>query len=149
MKLLVNAPSGKQEVIKVTETGSYFDPARVLWDERIDGALPDITLGKMQRNGDQLVTLADVLPEHAAAIRAESIPKEVDMTQARLALFDLGLLDDVEAYIDTNFTEREKIFWRTKRTIRRDNELVEKTRVGLGLTQEQMDNLFIAAKVLG
>lgn len=147
-KLLVNTPSGKQELIEVTATGGYFDTARVLWDERTDGALPAVDLGKMQRDGDQLVTLADVLPEHAAAVIAESIPDEVDMTQARLALFDAGLLANVEAYIEANFTEREKIFWKTRRTIRRDNELVEKARVGLGLTHEQMDDLFIAAKVL-
>lgn len=48
-KLLVNAPTGLQEVIEVTATGSYFDPERVLWDERRDGPLPDVTLGGMVR----------------------------------------------------------------------------------------------------
>jgi len=41
--------------VEVTESGSYFDPARVLWDERIDGPLPEITLGGMVRQGDTLV----------------------------------------------------------------------------------------------
>lgn len=64
-KLLVNAPSGKQEIIEVSETGSYFDPALVLWDERTNGALPDnIILGKMQRVGDALVEADEYLPAH-------------------------------------------------------------------------------------
>lgn len=54
MKLLVNAPSGKQEIIEVSEGGGYFDPARVLWDERVDGPLPEITLGAMVRVVDAL-----------------------------------------------------------------------------------------------
>lgn len=55
MKLLVNAPTGFQEVIEVNESGSYFDESRVLWDERDDGELPPITLGGMFRSGDSLV----------------------------------------------------------------------------------------------
>lgn len=63
-KLLVNAPSGKQELIEVSETGSYFDPSLVLWDERVDGPLPEITLGKMQRVNDALVESDEYLPAH-------------------------------------------------------------------------------------
>lgn len=36
-KLLVNTPSGKQEVIEIGAGGGYFDDARVVWDERKDG----------------------------------------------------------------------------------------------------------------
>jgi len=55
MKLLVETPTGQQEVIYVGKGGSYFDESRVLWDERKDGPLPDITLGGMVRNGGSLV----------------------------------------------------------------------------------------------
>jgi hypothetical protein len=54
MKLLVNTPSGMQELIQIGEGGGYFDQARVLWDERADGLLPEITLGGMVRVGDGL-----------------------------------------------------------------------------------------------
>ena len=33
------------------EGGGYFDLSRVLWDERKDGPMPDITLGGMVRTG--------------------------------------------------------------------------------------------------
>jgi len=55
IKLLVEAPTGQQEVIEITASGSYFDPARVLWDERTDGPLPEITLGGMVR--ERVVTV--------------------------------------------------------------------------------------------
>lgn len=62
-KLLVNAPSGVQEIIEIGEGGSYFEPERVLWDERKDGALPEVTVGGMVRNGAELVYDAEL---HAA-----------------------------------------------------------------------------------
>lgn len=49
MKLLVNAPTGEQQLIEIGDGGGYFDASRVLWDERTDGPLPAITLGGMVR----------------------------------------------------------------------------------------------------
>lgn len=40
-KLLVDNPLGIQEVIQVGEGGGYFDPERVLWDERIHGVMDE------------------------------------------------------------------------------------------------------------
>lgn len=63
-KLLVNAPSGKQEIIEIEQSGGYFDAARVLWDERTDGEMPAIMPGKMQRVGDNLTELPEYLPAY-------------------------------------------------------------------------------------
>jgi len=54
-KLLVNAPTGRQEIIVIGPGGSYFDPHRVLWDERFDGPMPEVTLGGMLRLGGYMV----------------------------------------------------------------------------------------------
>lgn len=67
-KLLVNAPSGAQEIIEVGEGGGYFDIARVLWDEREDGPLPQITLGGMVRSGAELVFSQSRMDQHTAVI---------------------------------------------------------------------------------
>lgn len=83
MKILVNAPSGIQEVIEIEDGGGYFDPALVLWDERGDGPLPAITLGAMVRNGsalefDQARMDADTglkVARQAAEVRAERTEK--------------------------------------------------------------------------
>ena len=90
-KLIVNSPSGIQEIIEISIAGDYYDKSLIVWDERADGALPEITLGKMQRNGDQLITLADYLPAHVAVLLAES-------KTAKLA--ELKSAFDAENYAD-------------------------------------------------
>jgi hypothetical protein len=71
-KLLINAPSGEQEIIVVGEGGGYFDLSRVLWDERVDGPMPAVTLGGMVRNGATLVVDQALLESSNAAILAEA-----------------------------------------------------------------------------
>lgn len=76
-KLLVNTPSGKQEVIEIGFGGGYFDESRIVWDERFDGKLPDdIQIGKMKRVNDALVTADDFIPEHVAATEQEAIKQQ-------------------------------------------------------------------------
>ena len=67
IKILVNTPSGTQEIIDVGNGGGYFDSARVLWDERQDGPLPAITLGGMKRVDGALVEDAALLAVSGAA----------------------------------------------------------------------------------
>lgn len=143
-KLLINQPSGKQEVTEIAESGEYFDMSRVVWDERTDGALPEITIGKMQRNGGQLVTLEDYLPEHAEAVYQESVPHEITMRQAELALRESGYLAAVKSWV-ANLDGELESYWARSQTVRRDHAFVESARVELGLTQQQMDGLFILA----
>lgn len=72
MMLLVDAPSGRQELIEVGEGGGYFDPDRVLWDERIDGVLPEITLGGMVRADGELVFDQARMDAHLAITQADA-----------------------------------------------------------------------------
>lgn len=144
-KLLINLPSGEQILTDVDATGGYFDQTAVLWDERITGSMPEITLGKMQRVGNELVTLPDFLPAHAAAVYQRTFPVEIPMAPAREALFNAGLLNDIDAHIAT-MSEADQIWWSYAEKIHRAFPLVETVRVALNLTNEQIDNLFIAAE---
>lgn len=65
-KLLVNAPTGDQQLIKVGEGGGYFDDSRVLWDERKDGPLPEIILNGMAREEQGLVFSQALLDSYTA-----------------------------------------------------------------------------------
>lgn len=65
-KLLVNAPTGVQEIIEIGIGGGYFDLTRVLWDERDDGPLPSITPNSMKRVGNELVVDSDLLAKELA-----------------------------------------------------------------------------------
>lgn len=91
MRLLVNAPSGLQEIVTVGEGGAYFDTSRVLWDERTDGTLPDITLGGMVRDGVDLVFDLSRMNQHLAVLepqtQAATQSAIVAATQLRLDSF--------------------------------------------------------------
>lgn len=83
-KLLVNAPTELQEIIEVGTGGGYFDPARVLWDDRTDGQMPAITLGGMKRVTGNLVFDATLLPGHQAVIRLGKVLQTKAEAQRRI-----------------------------------------------------------------
>lgn len=144
-KLLVNQPSGKQEIIEISQTGDYFDQNRVLWDERTDGTLPgNVEAGKMTLENGQLVLNANPLQEHADAVYNETIPQHVTIRQAELALREAGYLAAVKTWVEGLNGDLQS-YWLRSPTIHRGHAFVESARVELGITQQQMDNLFILA----
>lgn len=76
----------------------------------------------------------------------KSVPQEVTMRQARQALMGAGLLGNVQAAINS-LSEPEKtkaqIEWDYSNTLQRDNSFVAVLGAALGLTREDIDNLFI------
>ena len=81
-----------------------------------------------------------------------SIPKSVTMRQARLALLAIELLDDVDAAIaaipDPLQRRAAEIEWEYAQTVDRESIFTQQLSTGLGLTPEQLDNLFLQASVL-
>jgi len=97
--------------------------------------------------------LVDMTPEEVAAWEAEEpeppgVPAKVSMRQARLALLGAGLLSTVQAYMDNDATEAVRIEWEYAVDIHRSRDLVEGIGTLLGLTSEQIDDLFIAARAI-
>lgn len=75
-------------------------------------------------------------------------PSVVSMRQARLALLGAGLLPQVEAAFDQmDEPERSAVIieWEYATELRRDHPLVASLAAALGLTEQQVDDLFIAA----
>ena len=144
--LLVNSPTGRQEIIEVSNGGGYFDAARVLWDERIDGPMPVITLGGMTRIDGVLTYSQARADEHIAASRPP-VPAQVTMRQARLALLGAGLLDAVQTAI-TSAGPAAKIEWEYAAEVQRSSGLVPAMATALGMTAAQIDALFIAAAAI-
>lgn len=89
-KMIVNAPSGEQQIIEVSRTGGYFDPSLVVWDERTDGAIPsaNLELGSMVRSGNDLVKLPEPFPEHAKWLNEKPQP-EPELDYAKMTLRQL------------------------------------------------------------
>lgn len=92
MRILVNAPSGEQQLIDLGPGGKYFDESRVLWDERKDGPLPEVTVGGMVRDGDALRFDESVA---AARVVEKPAPRKVVNAEAILAaLVKKGVLKE-------------------------------------------------------
>ena len=74
------------------------------------------------------------------------VPEEVTAYQARIALLSGGHLDAVEALMADAATDRAaKIAWEYGTTVLRSSPLIAALAPGLGLTEDQLDDLFIAA----
>lgn len=77
--------------------------------------------------------------------------KVVTMRQARIALLDAGLLEAVRASVATmpgTEGERARIDWEYALEVRRDWPLISYMAGDLGLTDEQVDGLFVAAAAI-
>lgn len=150
-KLLVNAPSGAQELVEIGLGGSYFDASRVLWDERADGPLPAITLGGMVRDGAALVFSQARLDEHTNALKPP-IPQSVTRRQAKEALRQSGKLALVQPAIDAiaDADERAKmqIEWDESQEFERNRPSLIAMATAIGLDSAGIDQLFILAKTL-
>lgn len=72
------------------------------------------------------------------------MPQVVTRRQAKRALLAAGLLDDADAAI-AQAGEEAQIDWADALEFRRDNPLITAIGGALGLTSEQIDDLFRAA----
>lgn len=78
---------------------------------------------------------------------APVIPTTVSMRQARLALLQVDLLTQVNLAIE-NGTEADKITWEYATEVNCSDSLVSNMAIALGLTEQQLDDLFILASTL-
>ena len=75
------------------------------------------------------------------------VPHSVSMRQARLALLGAGLLDSVDAVVAQS-PRAVQIEWEFATDVWRDRDLVASIGGALGLTDDQIDALFIAAAAI-
>jgi hypothetical protein len=73
-------------------------------------------------------------------------PMSITPRQARLVLLDKGLLDDVEELVKTD--RRISIYWEYATELVRTDAVLINLASTLGLSNEQLDNLFIEASQL-
>ena len=80
-------------------------------------------------------------------VQVQSIPTSLTMAQARIALLDAGLLDTVEAGI-AQMPRAAQIKWEFAATVDRSDSLTQALAAALGLTEPQLDALFVAGAAL-
>ena len=95
------------------------------------------------------VGLSDPAPPPPALPPARVVPQSVARFQAKVALLQAGHLDNVEAYMALPETSRvTKMAWQEAQEFQRQSPTVLALAQLLGMTDTQLDDLFIfAAKV--
>lgn len=86
----------------------------------------------------------DGIEFHAPLDSGTPIPESVSMRQARLALLQIGLLDDVENAISQG-SQADQITWEYATEVNRSDALVINMSAALGLSEAQLDALFTLA----
>ena len=87
-----------------------------------------------------------IADEKAQAERDRLDAMTASRFQAKAALDDAGLLDQVEAYMEgEDVPRRVKLAWQ-EASFRRGSNMVNQIGSELGLSEADMDNLFLAAK---
>ncbi len=79
------------------------------------------------------------------------VPAQVTMRQARLALLNIGMLPAIEEAINalpSPQREAARIEWEYSQEVRRTQPFVLQRAPALGLTDEQLDALFVVASEL-
>jgi len=115
-----------------------------LTDPLIDSVLDYVT-----QNPDKVTP--EIIPEPEPVEELPRVPMKVTPRQARLALLEAGLLDTVESILKAMPEEVRRaawIEWEFASEIDRINPLFFILVQQLGLTEEDIDNLFIKAAIL-
>ena len=98
--------------------------------------------------------VAELLAQAASLqppVDVNGVPQQVTMRQARLALLGAGLLSGIDATINSlpePMKSAAKIEWEYSQAVQRHNGFVSQIAPAIGLTEEQIDALFIAAAQL-
>lgn len=89
-----------------------------------------------------------ILDEEGEVIIPKIIPKSITMRQTRLALLAQGKLTAVETAIEDLNDPATTIEWMCATLIERSNPLVGSLCEGLGMSKDDVDDLFIYANTL-
>ncbi len=106
-KLLVNGPLG-QELIDIHDGGGYFDPSRVLWDERSDGPMPFITVGGMKLVNGELLYDSDLFSAHQQRVittKKDNKRKSINAEAGRRIVSHYGLADGKQGNMHKRVSE--------------------------------------------
>lgn len=84
---------------------------------------------------------------YAQELRAR-LPASASPMRIRLALLEMGLLDQVQTYVETleePAKTKVQILWEYSTEIHKQHSAIQKLAKNMGLTEEQLDQIFVLA----
>lgn len=156
--IVLNGDGSIKGVAAYDERGS----AAPLTPEALIKALPDhaVLLARMdaadaeavkaamlQRQLDDMTAERDALQSKAGDTKAVAPEYSVSPLQAKMALLNAGLLDEVEATV-ANSSRDVQLAWTNAQSFERNSPLIASLSSALGLSAQQIDDLFALAATL-
>lgn len=117
-------------------------------EQTVVAVIDDDGISRMSMLASLVPQGAEILPYVPPPI---GVPDAVTMRQARLALLGAGVLSTVQAAIaalPSPQKEAAEIEWEYAQEVQRNHGLVPAMAQALGMTESQIDDLFIAAAAL-
>lgn len=131
------------QTFKDAGTGQFWQ-----FDDDVQVIEEDGRLSFYAPSGQALVTPPGLVP-HALELPGEptaAVPLSVSRYQARAALLEAGMLADVEAYFSAlPDTSIARLAWQEAPTVNRNSDALVAAANDLGLTDAQLDALFMRA----
>lgn len=127
------------------QTGTYDngDPVDIP-----DGRWIDLRMNEVRQPEPEEMAEEPEAPQQPTEPAEPVIPSVVTMAQAKLALLYAGLYEQVEQAL-ADLPEPQKtaalIEWNHRQTLEREHPLVAQVAAALGLTEQQLDDLFVDA----
>lgn len=129
----------------------YFnDPAVGIRAIALDGT-QDYLIGPDWVRLSEEDALGHVAQEDGSWVIVPVVPERISMRQARLAMLQAGILDDVETLIQQmpgDEGRAARIDWEYALDVRRDWPLIGALGPQVGLNEQQIDDLFIYAATI-
>lgn len=111
-KLIIDKDGQKaQQLIEVGPGGKYYDPSKVLWDERKDGPVPQSAIGNiggLVRIGPDLVLDTAKLAQHNLDKTDKESKKQDKKSKLATAMAELDALDLNGALTDSEVKKAVK-----------------------------------------
>lgn len=100
----------------------------------------------VEKNSFEYVEIIKPVVEEEVPVDENTVPVKITRLQAKLQLLEIGLLDEVGEMVKQD--RRVELYWSDAQSIERNHPILNQMATSLGLTDEQLDDLFIEASKL-
>ena len=124
----------------------YINTNKEIFAYEEDGSQDHLIGDKVAIIQEELDVINKAKEDEYKAEQEKIVPQTISPRQARLILLKYELLDDIETMIATD--RALGIWWEYSLDIARNNEYLLSACTALGITDEQLDNMFKEASKL-
>lgn len=100
----------------------------------------------VEKNSFEYVEIIAPIVEEKLPVDENIVPTKITRLQAKLQLLEIGLLDEVEVLVEQD--RKVKLYWNDADNFYRTDEILLGMATALGLSDAQLDDLFLQASKL-